>query len=1302
MTHASPLYSRRRSAGSVLAMASLLVAAACSRSGGGDTADLAAAKIRLERVEFGRLVDVYGLGDDGSLALFERDVVIGTNVEDERPPESTVADSAIRYDFFGADPDTLQPRLLIPRALGSAEFAAAYAALDDQLRAVEPILTGTGGPGRPYPVVPRNAALRLTMSAPLGVGDDFFVERDASGRVVGLRNTEAVQLLRIAGDPAQSNAFVPLPVRVIAKANTFVLDPVLLGSEGIQYQAPNNAAGMPESADAAGANMRIALALEGPLAVPGLRPGASELLGTNNSERQSIVRDFRSGNVRDTSADLTRGFVRDGLPLRLLGDLPMFVERIDPATASTVDVTVWKGGLRHEIDRGDVFRFVSASGTEVLGTAEVVIDPLDDRDAPDTQRVRVRVRAFAGLLELDPRALPGYPATPTEREPWLRRFAPRANCLCEFTAGGAGGRDDPRNFLVFTPAPLPLGGVQPAANEFVSPSAEAIVRFTKPVDLTTVRWADTFFFAMRDLTDPEQIARFREEVANGTPTPGLRADVFNEAKYRTPFLIAARLFDETGSQTSLRLQPTSGFYLDETMRTPPPGADYRYFLHLIADSADGAIRDLAGNALDLQGTTAARANSVVIPFTVDTRRNGEQPLFPDNIVVSLVRRFADRDEDERPSWFRPEEVQPPIGASRADAAAIDDLFGAFVLVDGLLQPRPVTRSRLVADNRNQAPVVQNSPSPLPPLALAWCPQRVFNGGGGEDQRGSNSTNNLVQQPIQSPLNPFGCRLQTLWREVDLSLSRTNPFDFNLDIEGMYWAPFTGGDVPFDEFDRAQLFLSTSEYRPIPCVGDFSSLPSLPQSGLRPQFAANPLWNPRPDGGGTQSESTAPIRRAFDAPWTIDVAQAVREPTGVNRFLPMPAFSKPYFVFRDETVMEQGGNAGDGSDLSPAGNPTGFMPHLVSPFLNGQGRRWIDVVQGPTSAATFVDAYWNDAPNRLLTGAGPDVRTGGLVGSIGLPLLADFQVSCDRADLPLGDPYLALGTNGWQVSITVQSSAPPNFRVLTGGRPAAHPLGSQCLEPSSPGWSTAIGAWSPPSPATPGWTQGPAGDNTLYWIMLDVLRRQTVVTAGFVDLLDPHRVREGHPDPRLGPFWLDNGVSILPSDVVPDFVHETDPPLARMPAGVTFVPQFRAAGNVDPSPWYWKAWIDTPNALFPTPSEQNPGFTAAARAALRPDADNFPLDPLKAGDAHVRKWDSRNNRNTWTHFYNRVVTSYVDDPDRLVDPEFTQQYSIATEAFTPRDVRYVNWRFVIGSNADVEPPVSPAIESFALSYRFTRR
>ncbi|MBL8756310.1 MAG: hypothetical protein JNK15_23645 [Planctomycetes bacterium] len=1234
--------------------------------------------------------------EGAAIALYRRDIVIGGNIQDQRPTNSTLRDDEITYDFIASDPDTLQPRLFIPRDVTSSDFKAAYEALDDQLREVTPMLFGTNGPGVPFSVVPRNGAIRLSFAGSLGVDDSFFVERDIAGRVIGLRNTEAVQLLKIVGDPTQPNGFVPMPVRVVVgDNNTLTLDPVLLGTEGLQYQAVNNASGLPASPDQIGANIRIALALEGPLALPRLRKGNNEITGQNNSTRQSVVRDFRSGNSADSSADLARGFVRDPLPLRVIGEILMYLEKVETVNAFTQEVTVFKNGVSHEIDRGDVMRIIVDNSGVPLGSAEVVVDPVDDLNSPSTQHVRVRIRRIPGLEEVDPRNKPGYPSSLSALEPWLVQNAPRAICVAEFTAGDAVGRDDPRNFLQFSPAPLPLNGVQPAQNEFVSPFAGAVVRFTKPIDLATVRWADTFFFAMRDLSTNDSIQDFIDNRpwTNGTQSGvGMLPAAFNLAKYRTPYLITSRVFDEDGSQTSLRLQPSTGFYLDDTMRNPPAGADYRYFLHLISDSADGGIKDLAGNPLDLQGTTADRSNSVVIPFTVDTRANGNEPLFPDNLAVSIVRRFASRDEDANPSYFLPNEVQGATTGAIAAAYPLEDLFGGFVYLDNKLQARPTTRTRVVADNLNQSPVVQNPAPPAAPNPLAWCPQFVAVGGQ-EGQIGSNSANSILNQGIQNPLNPFGCRLQMLWREVDLSLSRTDPFDFNLDIEQMYWAPFVGTTLNFDEFDRTSMWLGHSEYRPIPCVGDFSALPSLPESGLRTtSFERNFVWNPAPTGSGTAVQSQAPRGAAYvDTALTIDPAQVVLENNQVNRFLPLPEFQKPYFVFRDETVIEQGGNAGGGSDL---GSAAGFPPYIVSPFSMGQGRRWVDP-NGTPGGVSFVSSFWNDAPNQSLT-SGADNFTQGLVGNVALPLLADFWTYCDSSELPAGGGYVALGTNGWQVAVTVQSDPRPNFRVLSAGRAATSSGPAVCRSPSDSQWSVPSGgliAGPPPSSTPP-------GDNTFYWIMMDVVKRQSVITNGFVDLNNPHRVPEGFADPRLGPFYLQNGTSTMPTNVLPTFAYEFDPPLSNLPVGTSLVPQFRGASVVDPTPWYWNAWLST-TANF------GANFDANVRLQLKPTAANFPLDPYKAGDAHMRKWDTRaipgtsTARNWWTYLYNRTVTRYVEDPNELMNPAFTTQYSGPSEGFTPRDVRYVNWRFVTSNNVDAIPPIAPTIETFALSYRFQR-
>ena len=1303
-----PMMIIRRTFASVFVVPLALLAFAGCSGGGATTANAIAGgtvQPELSMVEYGRLADVYGLRvtpEGTTIALFRGDVVIGGNIQDQRPTESALGDAEVLYDFIAADPDTLQPRLFIPRDVTSGEFSDAFAALDDELRTVSPMLFGDGGIGIPYSVVPRNAAIRLSFSAPLGIDDTFFVERGESGQVIALRNTEAVQLLRIVDDPTQPNGFVPMPVRIVVGDAQLILDPVLLGTEGLQYQTSNNAAGLPASPDQVGANIRIAIALEGPLAIPGLRAKVSGgITGLNNSQRDSLVRDFRSGNQSDNSADIASGFVRDPLPLRIVGQISTYLERVESVNAFTQEVTIYKNGLSHEIDRGDVLRFVSDSSGVPFGSAEVVVDPEDDRDSPLVQHVRVRIRRISGLEDIDPSNQPGYPSSLTEREAWLVQNAPRAVVLAEFTAGGLAGRDDPRNFLTFTPQPLELSGYRPQQNEFVSPFAGSIVRFTKPVDMDTVKWADTFFFAMRDLSTEDSIEDFianRPWENNGNTGQGMNPATFDLAKYRTPYLITSRVFDEDGSQTSLRLQPTTGFYLDDTMRNAPSGADYSFFLHLISDSPDGGIRDLAGNPLDLQGSTADRSNSVVIPFTVDTRMNGNEPVFADNLAISVVRRFASRDEDANPSYFLPSEVQPATVASIAAAYPLEDLFGGFIYLDGKLQARPTIRVRVTADNLNQSPIQQQPPVPNQANPLAWCPQYVVSGAN-ELQVGTNSANNLVTAGIQNPLNPYGCRLQTLWREVDLSLSRTDPFDFNLDIEQMYWAPYIGTNLSYDEFDRVSLWLGHCEYRPVPCVGDFSSLPSLPGSGLRSQFEGNFAWNPKPTGSGTTAESQAPRAAAYvDSTMTIDPSKVVLEVNGINRFLPLPEFQEPYFVYRDETVIEQGGRSDNsiGSDLSGST----YAPYILSPFSMGQGRRWVDPAGLPGSVR-FINSFWNDARNRQLASPNAgDNYTGGLVGSIALPLLADFWTYCDSSELPAGGGYVALGTNGWQTAVTVQSSPQPSFRALSAGRAATQFNAALCRSPGDPQWNTASGGFTPTGGGTA------ARDNTFYWIMMDVLKRQTVITNGFVDLYNPHRVPEGFADPRLGPFYLVNGQPNAPQGMLPSLAYEFDPPLSRLPSGTSLVPQFRGASAVDPSPFYWNAWMSVTSALFPVPNPPaNPGFDANMREQLKPTADNFALDPYKAGDAHLRKWDSRpipgssQGRNWWTHLYNRTVTTYVEDPNELMDPAYTLQFAGPNETFNPKDIRYVNWRFIASNNTTANPPVAPSIDTFSLSFRW---
>ena len=684
--------------------------------------------------------------------------------------------------------------------------------------------------------------------------------------------------------------------------------------------------------------------------------------------------------------------------------------------------------------------------------------------------------------------------------------------------------------------------------------------------------------------------------------------------------------------------------------------------------------------MDLQTNSVSAAGGLVIPFTLDVRTSGTSPNFEDNLAISVVRRYEVSDEDPQPSYYMPSEVQGALDSvPNARSFGLADLYGAFVLVDGELQGRPTTRVRRVVDNLNQAPIASQE------SILRWCPEAIQS----EQQTASNSATTPFGQGIQNPLNPYGCRLQTLWREVDMSLSRVDPFDFNLDIERLYWAPFASGAITFDEFDSLNLFLGHSERRPEPCVGNFSALASLPDSGLQVQFETNFVRNltagnssiieSRPTPHAAYRESPAPMR--------IDSSLAVYEPNGINRYLPLPELREPYFVYRDETLIEQGCVVRSGSDTVNGLNS--FTPYIISPWRNGLGR---GAVQSG-DAIEFVNGFWNNGNNYKLRSANaPDSFTEGLVGNIALPLLADFWTGCDSAELPAGNGYVAFGNNGWQISITLQSGAQPNFRVLSAGHPQfTNGTPELCVSPAGNRWEIARGGWVPNGGATA------SGDNSLYWMMFDFLKRPSVITSGFVDLYNPHRVPNGFADSRLGPFYLDpvSGALQLPFDVEPEFAFEVDPPLSLMPGGTSVAPQFRAAGFVDPDPWYWKEWVDEHANFYP----------AALDPQLKPDEINFPLDPFKAADAHIRKFDDRliggQSRNWWTHFYNRTVTSYVQDPNSLMELNYLSEYAAPGQGFTARDVRYINWRFLMSNNTEASPPVTPGIETFALSYRFEK-
>jgi hypothetical protein len=420
---------------------------------------------------------------------------------------------------------------------------------------------------------------------------------------------------------------------------------------------------------------------------------------------------------------------------------------------------------------------------------------------------------------------------------------------------------------------------------------------------------------------------------------------------------------------------------------------------------------------------------------------------------------------------------------------------------------------------------------------------------------------------------------------------------------------------------------------------------------------------------------------------IDPQQAFLEPSGVNRFLPLPTFDRPYFVWRDQTVNVQGGNSGEGSDVMNANQS--FAPYILTPFLGGDARK-VTVTNGVPS---FNNPAWgNFREFWLAQTTRPDNWTGGGLGTIALPLLADFKTLCDDPERPAGNGFIASGFNGWQISLAVQSAPQPNFRAFSGGFGGGGTRPPVCVAPGTPDWVSARGGFNPLNGS-----RTPGADNSVYWLMADFLKRQTVVTSGYVEVLNPHRMPivpvppmappPTDRDPRLGPYFPNAaGNPSLPLATLPRFDYVFEPPLELLPAGTAVVPQFSGASMIDEDPWRWRM------------------ARPAHPLIQKPNAKAFALNPLAAGDAYIRKFDDRgipgaSSRNWWAFYYNRHVTDYTDDLNDLMDDDFLSPFAGPNESLTPRDIVYFNWRFIMRNNVDSNPPVSPTVESFSIAYRF---
>ena len=378
----------------------------------------------------------------------------------------------------------------------------------------------------------------------------------------------------------------------------------------------------------------------------------------------------------------------------------------------------------------------------------------------------------------------------------------------------------------------------------------------------------------------------------------------------------------------LRPQDTSGLSLVEqaVAATIESSADLREFrlkpsvplshqdgsaeTYLVA--LDGAVTDLAGNAVD------AGLGTVAFALAPHQGVANAESVDSGNVVLS----FASADED---------------------GDGLPEVTGNFLFdlgdPNGRLRPRDVQRFSAVVDSSQ--PIV--------------APMQVF------------------ALPIITPHVPLGSRMQTLWRTYDLGLSLLDPTTWDLDVEGVCWAPF-GGSVQLDSFQHFEVLLTHSLYLPDEEIDQLNTA-SYPDSGVKQKFNENLLdpteapqvtVHPGSEGYLIQPLEVFPTSTGTPVlPWPMNEGKAVSDYVT--------------YTWRDTSIQAVGGLKGGGVDI----------------------RRMIQ-----------------------LTGIGTkNVYPTDQVPSIGLPLLLEFRCKPDSQ---------AFGLSGVQIALALNTSPRPFFRVFSSG------------------------------------------------------------------------------------------------------------------------------------------------------------------------------------------------------------------------------------------------------------------------------
>ncbi len=565
----------------------------------------------LENMQWGRLVDVFDING----VLVEQDVIIREDVRSD----------GLSYEL-SQNPITQTEILKILAAQGTPQFDTALADARSGLASLQ--AKSFDDPG-PFTKVARNGAIRLEFSEFL---DPSTVDRQTIQVLVG----------------TTSESFVSLEVRYVVKEGigqdgqpkgVVILDPTISKADSQALGLPQNGIGFPESIDQATPNLKIRIPTKiNPFINQTMlltnKQGTHTFDVTRNAAGTSIVephefagldpvsiRAVRTGNKQD----VFNGFLVDTAKPSLIVT--------QNVTIATVTAAGQQRNMVYSIDAVNC-RGISPKEGDVFEIGDALVQITSVVDASNSAAYSVQGVLLSGTL-------PGGSANLS------------GNLTTRYTVADS---DLQLCFLTITPAPT----TYPAQG--VDPYATISVRFSEPMDTTTVRSLDSMV------------------LASGTIGAGDNNDEWNKVGGETVPDYIDRLpgFGSGGGPGRIMFGPIQASGDAQTFTLAPVAGITNAFnepsmqISLALRDGNTGILDLAGNVVDFTGFVAGHSSQ--------TEQFSVAGTAPVDKYFALRGNGVDEDNDQAPEYGG--QLGPIVG-------------------DGVLRGRAITRFSRQADQTNQ-------------------------------------------------------------------------------------------------------------------------------------------------------------------------------------------------------------------------------------------------------------------------------------------------------------------------------------------------------------------------------------------------------------------------------------------------------------------------------------------------------------------------------------------------------------------------------------------------------------------------